>query len=121
MPRKSKKPVRKQTQSPTGEVVGRNNVAGLAVNGDVQLAPCALLWRFAGGSNMNPQARAIDHQVDGLTACGFRNPQLLLRSYLPKSRHAYVLQTMKEAYKSKSADKARKRSSLERNGRHSVE
>ena len=47
----------------------------------------------------------------------FRN----LRSYLPKSRHAYVLQTMKEAYKSKSADKARKRllavvSWLERNG-----
>ena len=32
-----------------------------------------------------------------------------LRSYLPKSRHAYVLQTMKEAYKCKSADKARKR------------
>ena len=31
-----------------------------------------------------------------------------LRSYLPKSRHAYVLQTMKEAYKCKSADKARK-------------
>ena len=28
-----------------------------------------------------------------------------LRSYLPKSRHAYVLQTMKEAYKCKSADK----------------
>ena len=26
-----------------------------------------------------------------------------LRSYLPKSRHAYVLQTMKQAYKSKSA------------------
>ena len=44
-----------------------------------------------------------------------------LRSYLPKSRHAYVLQTMKEAYKCKSADKARKRlqalvSWLERNG-----
>ena len=44
-----------------------------------------------------------------------------LRSYLPKSRHAYVLQTMKEAYKSKSADKARKKlralvSWLERNG-----
>ena len=40
---------------------------------------------------------------------------------LPKSRHAYVLQTMKEAYKCKSADKARKRlqalvSWLERNG-----
>ena len=31
-----------------------------------------------------------------------------LRSYLPKSRYAYVLQTMKEAYKCKSADKARK-------------
>ena len=44
-----------------------------------------------------------------------------LRSYLPKSRHAYVLQTMKHAYKSKSAKKARKRlqalvSWLERNG-----
>ena len=44
-----------------------------------------------------------------------------LRSYLPKSRHAYVLQTMKEAYKCKSADKARKQlralvSWLERNG-----
>ena len=26
---------------------------------------------------MNPQARAIDHQVDGLIARGFRNPQLL--------------------------------------------
>ena len=44
-----------------------------------------------------------------------------LRSYLPKSRHAYVLQTMKEGYKCKSADKARKRlqalvSWLERNG-----
>ena len=26
---------------------------------------------------MNPQARAIDHQVDGLSARGFRNPQLL--------------------------------------------
>jgi len=44
-----------------------------------------------------------------------------LRSYLPKSRHAYVLQTMKQAYKSKSAKKARKRlqalvSWLERNG-----
>ena len=44
-----------------------------------------------------------------------------VRSYLPKSRHAYVLQTMKEAYKCKSADKARKRlqalvSWLERNG-----
>ena len=44
-----------------------------------------------------------------------------LRSYLPKSRHAYVLQTMKKAYKCKSADKARKRlqalvSWLERNG-----
>ena len=43
-----------------------------------------------------------------------------LRSYLPKSRHAYVLQTMKKAYKCKSADKARKRlqalvSWLERN------
>ena len=40
---------------------------------------------------------------------------------LPKSRHAYVLQTMKEAYKCKSADKARKQlralvSWLERNG-----
>ncbi len=34
-----------------------------------------------------------------------------LRSYLPKSRHAYVLQTMKEAYKCKSADKARKATS----------
>ena len=32
-----------------------------------------------------------------------------LRSHLPKSRHAYVVQTMKEAYKSKSADKARKK------------
>ena len=34
-------------------------------------APCAmlaLLWRFASVSNMNPQARAIDHQVDGLSA-----------------------------------------------------
>ena len=44
-----------------------------------------------------------------------------LRSYLPKSRHAYVLQTMKQAYKSNSAKKARKRlqalvSWLERNG-----
>ena len=44
-----------------------------------------------------------------------------LRSYLPKSRHAYVLQTMKHAYKSKSAKKVRKRlqalvSWLERNG-----
>ena len=44
-----------------------------------------------------------------------------LRSYLPKSRHAYVLQTMKKAYKCKSADKARKQlralvSWLERNG-----
>ena len=44
-----------------------------------------------------------------------------LRPYLPKSRHAYVLQTMKEAYQCKSADKARKRlqalvSWLERNG-----
>ena len=29
-----------------------------------------------------------------------------LRSYLPKSRHAYVLQTMKEAYKCKSAAQA---------------
>ena len=26
---------------------------------------------------MNPQARAIDHQVDRLIACGFRNAQLL--------------------------------------------
>ena len=25
---------------------GRNNVPCLAINGDVQLAPCALLWRF---------------------------------------------------------------------------
>ena len=44
-----------------------------------------------------------------------------LRSHLPKSRHAYVCQTMKQAYKSKSADKARKKlralvSWLERNG-----
>ena len=44
-----------------------------------------------------------------------------LRSHLPKKRHAYVSQTMKEAYKSKSADKARKQlqtlaSWLERNG-----
>jgi len=44
-----------------------------------------------------------------------------LRSHLPKKRHAYVRQTMREAYKSKSADKARKRlralvSWLERNG-----
>ena len=31
-----------------------------------------------------------------------------LRSHLPKSRHAYVCQTMKDAYKSKSADKARR-------------
>ena len=52
-------------------------VAEAPINGDVQLAPCALLWRFASVSNMNPQARAIDHQVDGLSARGFRNPQLL--------------------------------------------
>ncbi len=44
-----------------------------------------------------------------------------LHSHLPKNRHAYVRQTMREAYKSKSADKARKRlralvSWLERNG-----
>ena len=28
------------------------------------LRHASLLWRFAGGSNMNPQARAIAHQVD---------------------------------------------------------
>ncbi len=44
-----------------------------------------------------------------------------LRLHLPQSRHAYVCQTMKDAYKSESADKARKRlqalvSWLERNG-----
>ncbi len=44
-----------------------------------------------------------------------------LRSHLPKSRHAYVCQTMKDAYKNESAAKARKRlqalvSWLERNG-----
>ena len=44
-----------------------------------------------------------------------------LQSHLPKSRHAYVLATMKEAYRSSSVDGARKRlqalaSWLERNG-----
>ena len=35
-----------------------------------------------------------------------------LRSYLPKSRHAYVLQTMKEAYKCKSAQGAQATSGI---------
>ena len=44
-----------------------------------------------------------------------------LQSHLPKSRHAYVLRTMREAYRSASADLARKRLKslvgwLERNG-----
>lgn len=44
-----------------------------------------------------------------------------LHSHLPKNRHAYVRQTMKQAYKSESVDKARKRlralvSWLERSG-----
>ena len=202
MPRKSKKPVRKQTHSPTGKVVGQVGqillpmIAGIAATKadltqwvyEQGLTALHLLLRedaeeIAGLKGKHEKERTHNHwgSTNGELSFGGRRIQVSrprvrsksgeeaslphfeafrvdesilcvvdggkgirkalvdvlgdlaviqrcqihklrnLRSYLPKSRHAYVLQTMKEAYKCKSADKARKRlqalvSWLERNG-----
>ena len=75
---------------------------------------------WAKSNERNGPIQTSEHNLAVIQRCQIHKLRNL-RSYLPKSRHAYVLQTMKEAYKCKSADKARKRlqalvSWLERNG-----
>ncbi len=90
------------------EVAGQTVVVTLGITIDGTKVPLGI-WLGSTENSRVCTAMLQDHKL--------RN----LRSYLPKSRHAYVLQTMKEAYKCKSADKASKRlqalvSWLERNG-----
>ena len=85
-----------------------------------KLLTCSVLCVVDGGKGIRKALVDVLGDLAVIQRCQIHKLRNL-RSYLPKSRHAYVLQTMKEAYKSKSADKARKKlralvSWLERNG-----